>query len=166
MAQPELHARWHIAADGTVIQSYSEDGDLSRRKYVRFATARPLELSDLTALDERIDRFRTRTDRLSWVLLVGAVAGVVLVLLGWLVLPLLGVESGLPLVLVVVGAVLAAVGVLATAIGPRLMRSHLDGLFGQAGIRDSAGQVMRAAEARTLIEAPGAVSEPPPSDSA
>ncbi|MGH3359561.1 MAG: hypothetical protein ACRDO7_12220 [Nocardioidaceae bacterium] len=171
--------RWHIAADGSVIKSYPKALDHSNPqqdpppglKHLRYTTTRRLELSDLYALDQNLARSYVFFDRLSKVLLGPACAGVVGVVLGWLVLPWLGVSGAAVTALLAVSIVLVIVGVLGVVFVPATMRRRFDRIHVDRGFESSTPKVLKEPEAQAMLDAPGTVSGPsagdvPPEESA
>ncbi|WP_335986177.1 hypothetical protein [Glycomyces sp. MUSA5-2] len=167
MSDPTPGSRWHVTADGTVVKSYPKARDHSdpRREapqglqYLRYATARPVALADLQAMDERVARSMAAFGRLTMATLVVGVLGIAGVLAGWIVLPLLGADDAAGTVFFV-SVPLLAVGVLALVIVPGAMRGSANRAGAAAGLAPSPAQVVKEPEARALIEAPGTVSGP------
>ncbi|HEY9410154.1 MAG TPA: hypothetical protein VIP77_11295 [Jiangellaceae bacterium] len=126
--------------------------------YLRYATTRRLELSDLHALDEDLARSNAFFDRLSAMLFRPACGGVVGVVLGWLVLPWLGVNSAVATVLLAVSIPLVAVGVLGVVLVPGVMRRRFDRIHVNGGFESSTPKVLKEPEAQAMINAPGTIS--------
>lgn len=158
MTQETQRPQWFIAADGTVIQSWPPGPDNDRLKYVRYSTNRRIELSDLYALDERIDRFWDSLNRRSRVLLLVIALDVVGIVLAWLILPRFGVSTNVMLVLTAVSALLLFLaGPITRAISGG-SRAGFDQIYLDAGFESSVPKVLKDGEAQAIIEAPGTVS--------
>lgn len=166
MSDRTLQSQWHIAADGSVLKSYPKALDHSNPqrdpppglKYLRYTTTRRLELSDLYALDEDLARSNAFFDRLSRVLLGPACVGLVGVLLGWLVLPWLGVSSPVATVLLAVSIPLVIVGVVGVVLVPGMMRRRFERIHVDGGFGSSTPKVLKEPEALAMIDAPGTIS--------
>ncbi|AKU14914.1 hypothetical protein [Luteipulveratus mongoliensis] len=158
MSQEAHEPQWFIAADGTVLQTWPPGPDNDRLKYLRYETNRRLELSDLYALDERLDTFGTSFDRRSNAFLLLAGTGVVCLVVAWLVLPRFDVGSTVSIALTVVAVLmLVGMGPMARAVS-RGGRSSLDQIYLDAGIESSNPKVLKDRDALALIEAPGTVA--------
>lgn len=160
--------QWHILADGSVIKSYPNALDHSNPqhdpppglKHLRYTTTRRLELSDLYALDEDLARSDAFFDRLSTVLLGPACVGVAGVVLGWLVLPRLGVSDAAVTALFAVSLLLVGVGLLGLVFAPATMRRRFDRIHVDGGFESSTPRVLKGPEAQAMLDAPGTVSGP------
>ncbi|KRF14169.1 hypothetical protein [Nocardioides sp. Soil796] len=158
MSEQSEKPQWFIAADGTVLQTWPPGPDNDRLKYLRHDTNRRLELSDLYALDERLDDFQSTFARRSNVLLVVAGIAVVGVVVAWLVLPRVGVGTTVTLAVTAVCVLLfLGMGPLARAVSGG-GRASLDQIYLDAGIVSSNPKVIKDHEALALIEAPGTVA--------
>ncbi|GGA60269.1 hypothetical protein GCM10011490_08060 [Pseudoclavibacter endophyticus] len=158
MSEETQHPQWFIAADGTVFQSWPPGPDNDRLKYVRYTTNRRLQLSDLYALDERLNGFHSSFNRRSYVLIALAVVVVIAIALMWLFLPQFGVGTG---VLVALTVVLAVMLLLMWPIARAITggsRAGFDRLYLDAGFESSEPTVLKDSEAQTLIDAPGTVA--------
>jgi hypothetical protein len=147
--------QWHIAADGTVIRQRSKGEQPHLQLYGSYATVRRVELSDLEALDERLDRDRRVIGGLAFLLLAfGVVSGVCLVV--GVVLSWLGVDAGGLLMLV--GWLLLVIGLVGSGASHGMIISRGNRAWTEAGFESSNPVTMAASEARAMIEAPGSVS--------
>lgn len=169
-------SRWHILADGSVILSYPKALDYanSRRgrsqgpkderpqgtNYFRYSATRRLELADLHSLDGALARFDRSLGRLTKVLFPLFWAGLAGVVLSWLVLTPLGVDSTVTSVLFTVSLPLALIGVLSTMIIPGVMRRRIERIHVDGGFTSSTPEVLKEPGALALIDASGTVSGP------
>lgn len=160
MSEETERPQWFIAADGTVFESWPPRSDSDRLKYVRYSTTRRLELSELYALDERLEAFKSTSERRSnvpLVLLALIVLVAIAVVLMWLFLPQVGVDTW---ALVVVTAVLAIMAVFAVPFAGVVMgsRAAFERIYRDAGFETSVPTVLKDREARALIDDPGTVA--------
>jgi hypothetical protein len=147
--------QWHIAADGTVIRQRSKGDQPHQQLYGSYRTTRPLDISDLDALDDRLARDRRVFGGLVTALLgltvVGIACAVVGVVLGWF-----GVEGvGW---LVVLGVILFLVAIVGSGGFHGLMMSRWHRVWAEAGFESPNPVTMSARDAAGIVEAPGAVS--------
>lgn len=147
--------QWHIAADGTVVRQRSKGDEPHQQLFGTLVTNRKPELADLEALDERLARNGRVFNIVAAVLATVAVLDMVALAAG-AVLAWVGVDAGGaitgPAVFLLIG-LLIALG----AVHP-LMISSFNRAWKDAGFASSRPVTMAASEARSLIEAPGAVS--------
>lgn len=153
--------RWHVAADGTVIQERSRGDEAHQQLFQTFSTTRPVTVAELDALSESWEQEITGLDRFSVLWWTGmAVFFGAFVALGGLLTHLVGDE-------IVPGLVVGAVaGLLLMSPAFRLVAMLLpedvggsaERLWREAGLVSSSGTTMKAVEARALIRAPGSTS--------
>lgn len=175
-AQHHEPSRWHILADGSVILSYPKALDYvhvrrSRSKgsqhaqpqgmnYFRYTATRRLELADLDSLDGALARFDRSLSRVTKVLFPLFWAGLGGVVLSWLVLSPLGVDSKVTSVLFTLSLPLVLLGALSTVVLPRVMRRRIERIHVDGGFASSTPEVLKEPAARELIDASGTVSGP------
>lgn len=158
MGQEAEQPQWFITADGTVLQSWPPGPDNDRLKYVRFDTTRRLELSDLYALDERLEGFNSSFNRGSAALLVLFVLDILGLLVVWLVLPRFDVGDDVTYALtaVLVLALLGGGSVIKKVSGGS--RAKFEEIYLEAGFRSSVPHVIKDSEAQQLLDASGTVA--------
>ncbi|THV30683.1 hypothetical protein [Glycomyces paridis] len=160
--------QWHITPDGSAIKAYPKAKDHSNPqqkppeglKYLRYRTTRPLELSDLYALEADLAGSNARFDRVSTVPLIAGGAGLLGLVLASLVFPMLDLEGTPANALFTVSIPLLAIGLLGMLILPGLMRSRFERLHTAHGLASSTPEVLKEPEARKAVETPGTVSGP------
>lgn len=150
--------RWHVAADGTVLQEWRrEDG---RSQYGLAQTSRPVTLDELATLDERVITAGQRADRVSNVCMGLALLGLVGGLAAWFVLPAVGVDDVVALSTFGVSALLLVVGVTGVVLAPRRLLAAVAEAYGAAGLESMEVRGVKQDEARVILDAPGTRSAP------
>ena len=159
--QPQ-RPQWFIGADGTVIQTWPPGPDNDRLKYVRFRTTRRLELSDLYAMEDEIERFTRALERRSRVLLVLVALGIAGMVTTWLVLPLFAVATTATAVVFLISLAIVFAAPLIARFVSGASRSGFEQIHLDAGLESSVPRTIKDSEARALIDAPGTVAGRPP----
>ncbi|SDD38192.1 hypothetical protein [Glycomyces harbinensis] len=160
--------QWHLAADGTAIKAYPKALDHSNPqqeapkglKYLRYATVRRLALADLYAVEDALDESAARYERVARAVTLTGVFGLAAMIVGWLVLPAIGLDDAWTPILRVASIPVLAVGVAGVMFTPLSMRRSIDRIRTEGGLDVSAPKVLKEDEALALLHAPGTVSGP------
>lgn len=165
--RPRTH-QWHLAADGTVIKAYPKALDHSNPqqeapkglKYLRYTTTRRLSLADLHAVDDALDESAARYERVAGAVAFTGVLGLVAMIVGWIVLPAIGLDADWTSILRVASIPVLVVGVAGVMFTPLSMRRSIDRIRSAGGLGVSEPEVLKEDEALALLHAPGTVSGP------
>jgi hypothetical protein len=170
MKQPQQAraVQWHLIADGSAVQAYPKALDHSNPqqeapkglKYLRYTTTRRLELADLYALEEAIDKDVARDKRVASVVALTGVIGLAAMIVGWVVLPAIGVDGGWTQILRIAAIPVLVAGIAGVMFAPGLTYRSIHSLRAEAGLDVSTLKVLKEPDALALLHAPGTVSGP------
>jgi hypothetical protein len=160
--------QWHLAADGTAIKAYPKALDHSNPqqeapkglKYLRYATTRRLALADLYAVEDALDESAARYEHVARAVALTGVLGLAALIIGWLVLPAIGVDGDWTPILRITSIPVLAVGLAGVMFTPLSMRRSIDRIRTAGGLDVSAPKALKEDEALALLHAPGTVSGP------
>jgi hypothetical protein len=160
--------QWHLAADGTAIKAYPKALDHSNPqqeapkglKYLRYATTRRLALADLYAVEDALDESAARYEHVARAVALTGVLGLAAMIIGWLVLPAIGVDGDWTPILRITSIPVLAVGLAGVMFTPLSMRRSIDRIRTAGGLDVSAPKALKEDEALALLHAPGTVSGP------
>jgi hypothetical protein len=160
--------QWHLTADGSAVQAYPKALDHfdpkqeapKGLKYIRYATTRRLALADLYAFEEAVDKAAARDGRVSSAAVLTGVIGLVAMIVGWIVLPAIGLDGGWTQILRIAAIPVLVVGVAGVMFTPALTARSIERLRAEAGLDVSTLEVLKEPDALALLHAPGTVSGP------
>ncbi|SDD47607.1 hypothetical protein [Glycomyces harbinensis] len=170
MKQPQQAraVQWHLAADGSAIKAYPKALDHfdpkqeapKGLKYQRYATTRRVALADLYAFEEAVDKTVARDGSVSSAAVLTGVIGLAAMIVGWVVLPAIGVDGGWTQILRIAAIPVLVAGVAGVMFTPSLTYRRIEGLRAEAGLDVSTLEVLKEPDALALLHAPGTVSGP------
>jgi hypothetical protein len=151
--------QWHLTADGSAVQACPKALDHSDPKqeapkglkYLRYATTRRVALADLYAFEEAVDKTVARDGRVSSAAVLTSVIGLAAMIVGWIVLPAIGLDGGWTPILQVTSIPVLAVGVAGVMFTPLSMRRSIDRIRTEGGLDVSEPKVLKEDEALTLL---------------
>ncbi|MEV3938797.1 hypothetical protein AB0K52_22850 [Glycomyces sp. NPDC049804] len=165
--RPRTH-QWHLIADGTAIKAYPKALDHSNPqreapkglKYLRYATTRRLTLADLQVIEDALDESAARYERVARAVTLTGVLGLAAMIIGWVVLPSIGLDGDWTPILRLTSIPVLAVGLAGVMFTPLVMRRSIDRIRTEGGLDVSEPKVLKEDEALALLHAPGTVSGP------
>jgi hypothetical protein len=170
MKQPKQAraVQWHLTADGSAVQAYPKALDHSNPqqeapkglKYIRYTTTRHLALEDLYAFEEAVDKTTARYNRVSSAGVLTGVIGLAAMIVGWVVLPAIGVDGGWTQILRIAAIPVLVAGIAGVMFAPGLTYRSIHSLRAEAGLDVSTLKVLKEPDALALLHAPGTVSGP------
>jgi hypothetical protein len=170
MKQPQQAraVQWHLTADGSAVQASPKALDHvdpkqeppKGLKYLRYATTRRLALADLYAFEEAVDKAAARYNRVSSAGVLTGVIGLAAMIVGWGVLPAIGIDGDWTQVLRIAAIPVLVAGFAGVMFAPGLTNRSINGLRAEAGLDSSTLEVLKEPEALALLHAPGTVSGP------
>lgn len=160
--------QWHLAADGTAIKAYPKALDHSNPqqeapkglKYLRYATTRRLALADLYAVEDALDESAARYERVARAVTLTGVIGLAAMIVGWIVLPAIGLDDDWTAILRATAIPVLAIGIAGAMFTSLSLRRSIDRIRTEGGLDVSEPEVLKEAEALALLRTPGTVSGP------